>query len=150
MKMLAAAASGGLIAGFFVVMHADTPWFGAGPLDSFSIAAEQVTIGLGQSVVIGSVPNNKRLTITDAAASPTFSGYPYMMELDEQDATGAITVKVPEGFVGAGAPFSDALTHSNGHGVVFGPGTSLVLKYESTAPTQFIGSYFIRGYWTDK
>src|SRR5262245_28027279 len=98
MKTLAAALSGAAVAGFFVVMHADTPWFGVGPLDTFSIASGQVTIGPGQSLVIGTVPSNKHLVITDAGVHPAVSGFAYSVELDEQDASGTLAVKVPEGF----------------------------------------------------
>jgi hypothetical protein len=154
MKMLAAAASGAAIAGFFVVMHADTPWFGASPHETFSAAKSQVTLNAGQSLVIVSVPSNKELTITDASANAYWAGNQVLLEVDERDSTGADVVKVPEGLIGIGPAYGagNMLAHSDGHGVVFRPGTDVVLKYDASAgaanPVTF--SYLVMGYWTDK
>jgi hypothetical protein len=153
MKMLAAAASGAAIAGFFVVMHADTPWFGAGPHESFSAAKSQVTLNAGQSLVVVSVPSNKELTITDASAYFAWGGSPVYLELDQRDSSGADAVKLPEALIGSvyyGA--GSTVAHSDGHGVVFAPGTDVVLKYDANAGAGNAGifSYLVIGYWTDK
>jgi len=154
MKLLAAAASGAAIAGFFVVMHADTPWFGAGPKDSFSAAKSQATLSAGQSLVVVSVPSNKELTITDASATASWAGTQMLLELDQRDSTGANVVKIPEGLIGLGPVYGSGnmVAHSDGHGVVFGPGTDVVIKYDSSAgaANPAIFSYLLIGYWTDK
>jgi hypothetical protein len=157
MKMLAAAASGAAIAGFFVVMHADTPWFGPKPVEMFSAAASNVTLAAGQSLVIATVPNDKRLVVTGAAIDDFGSGAT-LIEIEEVDATGAIVVKLPAGLVyrsaSPGYPCNNevgATGHGDGIGAVFGPGTNVVLKNVDTAVVNSARmSYFVGGYLASK
>ena len=154
MKMLAAALSGAAVAGLFVVMHADTPWFGVGSHDSFSAAKSQATLSAGQSVVVASVPSNKQLTITDASASGYWSGTQALLEIDQVDSSGSAIVKIPEALLSLGPAYGNGSTmaHSPGQGVVFAPGMDVVIKYDASAgaanPITF--SYLLIGYWTEK
>src|ERR1044071_410444 len=107
MKMLAAAVSGASMAGFFVVMHADAPWFGPRTEDLFSVAASNLVLGAGQSLTIATVPNGKCLVVTGAAIDD-FGVGATLVEVEEVDATGAVVVKLPAGLVyrtaAAGSP----------------------------------------------
>jgi hypothetical protein len=104
-------------------------------------------------MVVVSVPSGKELTITDAGAYCAWGGSSMFMELDQRDSSGAVVVKLPQALIGN--PFNGTggtVAHSDGHGVVFAPGTDLVLKYDSSAGTAnpAIFSYLLIGYWTDK
>ena len=61
---------------------------------------------------------------------------------------------IPEALVSIGPAYGNGgtMAHSPGQGVVFAPGTDVVIKYDASAgaanPITF--SYLLIGYWTDK
>jgi hypothetical protein len=151
MKMLAAAASGAAIAGFFVVMHADTPWFSPNTDEMFSVACSSTTLTAGQAVVIGTVPNGKKLVVTDAQVYEQTPWGSVDIDLSQVDSSGAAVVKVPRGLLTTYFAYPHSgIVHCEGMGVVFEPGTNLVLTLSPSAASPDTFSYFVAGYLTQK
>jgi len=156
MKWIAATIPAVAAAAFFVGIRAETPWLGPKTNDIFSVAASRITLAAGQSLVIATVPSDKRLVVT-AAAIDDFGGYATNVEVDEVDATGTSVVKLPAGLVyraaAGGYPCNNeagATGHGDGLGALFGPGTNVVIKNTDPGTGTSPLSYFVAGYLAPK
>ena len=150
MNLQAAVVPAVAAAALFVGIRAETPWLGPKARDVFSVAASNISLNAGQSLVIATVPSDKRLVVTGAAIVD-FSGSAYLVEIDEVDAAGATVVKVPTGLVYSslsGVGVVGAIGHGDGLGAVFGSGTNVVVKNTTTVNVSL--SYFVGGYYSPK
>ncbi len=132
----------------FLVVRAETPWFSPTTADIFSVAASDVPFGYSQTVVVGTVPNGKRLVLTDAALGEAPQG---LIEVDEVDASGNTVVKMPTLVFSAstGDEGMRPVSRASGLGTVFGPGTSVVLR-NTQNHSGCVCSYILVGYFVPK
>jgi len=150
LKFLAAAASGAAVATFFVVMHADVPYFAPRPEAMFSAASGPFSLGKSAEITVTTVPIDKWLVLTDASLGEQSPGD---VDILERDSTGADTLKVPaalwaEIVASYVSPTPQSIGHSGGHGVTFRPGTSVVLKNTGYGTTSF--GFLLVGYFLEK
>jgi hypothetical protein len=150
LKFLAAAASGAAVATFFVVMHADVPYFAPRPEEMFSAASGPFLLGAAAEITVTTVPSDKWLVLTDACL-----GEPSIGDVDilERDSTGADTLKVPAALWAQASasfvnPMPQSIGHSGGHGVTFRPGTSVVLKNTGFGTNSY--GFMLVGYFLEK
>ena len=150
MKALAVALPLTLAAGVFIGVHSETPWFGPRVADLVSIGGTTPPIASGSTVVLATVPATEHLvlsaiTVTSVAVNPNGTHAEWGFSILQRDPTGAIVVKCPKA-VFSGPPSNVAnhvfgtlpLPAINGVGVVFDPGTDVLLKYVDPSNT---GSY---------
>ncbi|MBL8840567.1 MAG: hypothetical protein JNL90_03440 [Planctomycetes bacterium] len=130
----------------FCGVQALTPWYTPKAADMFSLA-EFVTLQPSSSVVLTTVPAGSYLVLTDAAWNDPGDSACLQVDLIERDATGAEKLKVSGRYFGARSVLQE-LSHSDGHGVVFGPGTDVVLKNPSS--TRFDLHCMLTGYFTER
>src|SRR5688572_27573787 len=152
MRLLAVALPAAATAGFFLGIRAETPWFSPRTDDFFSVASSTATLNPGQSIVVATVPRDKRLVLTDAGTREAYfgPGVTHTLQLEQHDVTGKVSVAVPMGFLQLpNAGFGDT-GHSDGHGIVFAPGSDIVISSDSGAPGPVAFSYFLVGYFTDR
>jgi hypothetical protein len=150
LKFLAAAASGAAVATFFVVMHADVPYFAPRPEAMFSAASGPFSLGKSAEITVTTVPSDKWLVLTDASLGEQSPGD---VDILERDSTGADTLKVPaalwaEIVASYVSPTPQSIGHSGGHGVTFRPGTSVVLKNTGYGTTSY--GFLLVGYFVEK
>ena len=127
MKALALAIPLAAAAGVAIGVHAATPWFSPQVEDLVSFTGTTGPIGTGSSVVIATVPANQHLVISDVRIGMLY-GNGYAWTLVQRDSSGAETVKVPRTMLLDGVGNS-VRASADGEGLVFEPGTDLVIKY---------------------
>jgi hypothetical protein len=163
MKALAIALPLTLGAGVLIGVQSATPWFGPRAADLQTYAGTTGPVASGSSFVVATVPASTHLVLSEASVAtlPIGNGnYPFGWSLVQRDASGTEVVKYPTAnFMGLGgivqsSPGRAMLPSIDGVGLVFDPGTDVVLKYTDPvgggyAPT-VNGTYVMVGHYAER